>query len=81
MEYYICKYADYTELPAKLFHDHVPPGKERKSIDGTKFIARSEIDTPTNGWLYWMNGTEPSFTHEAIRTELKQPEWQEEDLT
>ena len=53
----------------------MPPGKERKSIDGTKFIARCEVDTPTTGCLSWMNGTEPSFTHDEIRTELKQPEW------
>jgi hypothetical protein len=79
MHFYICSYNNYTELPVKLFHEHIPPGKERQSIDGTKFIARCEIDAPTTGCLSWMNGTEQSFTHDEIRTELKSIEWQEED--
>ena len=79
INYYICNYADYTDLPSILFTG-ATAGKETKSLDGTRFIVWSKEPIAT-GSLSWMNGTEPSFTHNAIRTELKSTEWQEEDLT
>lgn len=74
--FYICNYSDYTDLPDKLFCENSPDGSyERKSLDGTKFVSRCELCTPTNGCLSWMNGSEPSFTHSEILIELQKPEW------
>ena len=70
MIYYICVYADYTNLPEPLFVGST--GHETKSIDGSKFVAWS------TGSIGWMNGAEPSFTHEEILTELLKPEWNED---
>lgn len=79
MQFYICNYADYPELPQKLFTEHTPLDMERKNNNGTKFISRCKIDTPTSGFLFWMNGTEPRYTHDEILIELQKPEWNEED--
>jgi len=75
MKYYICNYADYENLPTKLFCDHTPPHKEMKSIDGTEFIARCRDHLPTGGCLSWMSGSEAPMNHDEILTELQKPEW------
>ncbi len=78
MTYYICSYADYTDLPDKLFCEHSPNGHERKSTDETKFITRCSTHAPEADCLSWMNDTEPSYTHAEILLELQKPEWSEE---
>ena len=79
MIFYICKYTDYTDLPAQLFCEHSPTDAERKSLDGTKFISRCETHSPDEGCLYWMNGNETSYTHDEILAELTNSEWTTED--
>lgn len=76
MTYYICTYSDYGTLPAKLFPDHTEI-YVRESQDGLKFIVRSNTDTPGNGVLDWMTGSEPSYTHSEIRVILTSVEWVE----
>lgn len=75
MKYYICSYVDYTDLPVKLFNGHTV-GDERKSLNGTRFVSRS-TEPQATGSISWMNGTESSFTHDEILTELQKPEWTE----
>ena len=75
MKYYICNYADYEELPTILFTG-ATAGDERKSLDGTKFVVWSKEPIAT-GSISWMNGTEQSYTHREIRTELNSTEWTE----
>ena len=71
MIYYVCNYADYTNLPDKLFCENNPlEGSERMSLDGLRFIARCEEHTIKNGCLSWMNGNEPSFSHSGILAEI-----------
>jgi len=77
MTYYICNYADYSELPEKLFCDHSPNGQERQSLDGLKFIARCKDHSPAEGCFSWMNGDEQGFNHSEILTQLSGPEWTE----
>lgn len=77
MDYYICEHADYTDLPDKLFCDHTPSSFERKSLDGLKFVSRCKDHSPTTGCLSWMNGTEPTFNHAEILTEMQEVEWSE----
>lgn len=75
--FYICKYSDYTELPDKLFCVHSPSGHERRSLDGSRFIARCRDNLPSTCCLSWMNGTEPTFNHAEILTEMQEVEWSE----
>lgn len=77
INYYICNYADYTDLPAILFNG-ATVGDERKSLDGARFIAWS-TEPQATGSISWMNGTEQSYTHEEILTELQKPEWTTEE--
>jgi len=79
MIFYICKYTDYTDLPAQLFCEHSPTGAERKSLDGTKFIVRCDIHAQAAGCLSWMNGSETQYTHGEILAELTNLEWTTED--
>ena len=79
MIYYVCSYEDCTNLPDKLFCENTP-SRERKSIDGLRFIARCEEHTIKNGCLHWMNEGEPSFTHAEILMELSSLEWTVEDI-
>ena len=80
MIYYVCNYADYTNLPDKLFCENDSlGGSERMSLDGLRFIARCEEHTIKNGCLHWMNEGEPSFTHAEILIELSSLEWTEEE--
>lgn len=74
MTYYLCTYSDYTDLPSKLFPDHTEI-YVRESHDGLRFWVRSDTDTPGNGVLDWMSGSEPSFTHTEHITELKRLCW------
>jgi hypothetical protein len=73
MIYYMCGYADYTELPSILFNG-ATEGRERQSLDGSKFVAWAI------GSISWLNGTEPTYTHDEILAELQKPEWEEEIL-
>ena len=73
INYYICKYADYAELPVILFAG-ATHGKETRSLDGAKFIVWSD-EPITTGSISWMNGTEPSYKHSEILTELQKLEW------
>ena len=73
--YYICEYADYTDLPDKLFCEHSPSGLERKSLDGLQFVSRCEDHSAGSECLSWMNGGETEYTHSEIITELKTSEW------
>jgi hypothetical protein len=75
MKYYICTYSDYTDLPIKLFCDHNIEGMERKSIDGSKFIARCKDHNAGEGCLSWMNGDETPLNHAEIIAEIIKPEW------
>lgn len=73
IRYYICKYADYTDLPSILFTG-ATHGKETRSLDGTKFIVWSKEPIAT-GSISWMNGAEPRFDHDEIISEIQKPEW------
>lgn len=73
MIYYVCSYADYANLPERLFNGHTA-SDEKKSVDGTKFIAWS-TELQATGSISWMNGTEPSFNHDDILIEVNKPEW------
>ena len=75
VNYYTCNYADYETLPSVLFTG-ATSGAERKSLDSTKFIVWS-IEAIATGSLNWMLGTEQSYTHSEILTELNSTEWTE----
>ena len=75
MKYYICTYTDYTGLPEQLFEGNSPIGAERKSLDGLKFVARSETDQAGEGGLNWMNGDEVELSHDEIVQEMANSEW------
>ena len=75
MTYYICNYSDYVSLPNKLSSSHTA-GHERKNLDETKFVIWCGSDTPTNGSLYWMSGSEPSYTHSEIVAEVTGVDWE-----
>ena len=64
--FYVCNYADYADLPEVLFEGNTP-GKESKSLDGLKFIARGSARLP------WMNGDEPQYTHAEILAVIRDP--------
>jgi hypothetical protein len=73
MKYFICTYADYVDLPDVLYTGH-SVGFERKSLDQTKFIIRTD-GTPGVGALDWMTGSEPEYTHAQIKIEVAKDEW------
>ena len=75
VNYYICTYADYTDLPLTLFHGHTPHTEERVSLDGLKFVARCGVDTPGSGCLSWMNGDETPLTHSGVLEIVNGPAW------
>jgi len=73
MIYYVCKYADYADLPEPLFTG-ATAGDEQKSLDGTKFVAWSREPQAT-GSISWMHGNEPAYTHKQITAELQSGGW------
>ena len=73
MVYYKCTYADYGTLPDILYTGHTT-GMELKTVDGTKFMVR-DTETPGQGILSWMTGSEPSFTNEEAKEEVRSAEW------
>jgi len=80
MIYYICNYADYTDLPAKLFCDNSPVGTERKSLDDLKFVARCKDHKAGEGCLSWMIGNEVELNHSEIIQEMVNSEWTTEEI-
>ena len=75
MNYYICNYADYSNLPSKLFCEHSANGLERNSLDGLKFIARCKDHTVGEGCLFWMNGGEQARTNNEILIDINSADW------
>lgn len=73
MNYYICTYSDYSELPDVLFYGNTP-GKERKSANEDDFIVRSDSSIGEYD-LSWMNGDEEAYSHEEIITAVSSSYW------
>jgi len=74
MIYYVCSYEDYTNLPDKLFCENTP-SRERKSIDGLKFIVRCEDHKAGEGCFSWMLGSEVELTQGELLEELVKQDW------
>ena len=55
-------------------------GKERQSIDGTKFITWCSEDRRGKGSFRWMTGNEKEYTSDEIAVILQTAEWEVEDL-
>ncbi len=73
MNYYICNYSDYTDLPDVLF-DGNTPSKERSSTNGLMFVARS-ASVAGHLDLSWMAGDETPMTYSEILGELSGEAW------
>jgi hypothetical protein len=73
--FFVLEYANYPERPDILFCGNTP-GKERKSMDGTRFIVR--CDGLTLEYIDWMHEEDRTPMSDAeIKEELKKPEWNE----
>lgn len=78
MNYYICNYADYSDLPILLFEGNTV-GAERKSLDELEFVSRSKTEEAGEGFLSWMNGDEIKLNHTEIISAINNLEWTTED--
>ena len=78
MFYLILNYADYPERPDVLFKGNTPM-KERKSLDGTKFVVWCDGTYPES--MDWISEADKAnvLTQEQIIAEMKKVEWQEEE--